>query len=227
VQAEIDAQKRIDKPDIFTPKPIWTTICPAIPSGMKSDEFGAMQYALKIGCKNEVTVFEQVFAGGMAAQFTKTCDMPLSSDSRSVLKSYVTSQLLVTGIGPDYGAPDVGEAVNAQLKSQMAWAAGAKAAEKIGCGRLAEEMMGNLVKYINSTTGEGKGPSRFVQGCVAHYDGYLGYNTQKCQCVADIGRAVFPQIHVSAFEPDTFKRIIKASPLLALQIMGKCKATDY
>ena len=228
-QAEVEGIARIvalPKQDSVI-KGVWLTECKVRSPTNFEGKFGPILDGLDNGCKKTVTVVEQVFAGGVAAQFIKVCGIPKAAQSRSKIKKFIASQLLKVGIGHDFGGDDLGNTMATQTENQIAWSEGAMDAEKIGCGSRADKIISNLESYINSTSGKDGKPSRFVQGCVAHYEGDMGYDVQKCQCVADIGRTVFARIHESAFEPETFRKIIKANPLLAGQMIYQCKAIKY
>jgi len=196
-------------------------------TGVADDEFDAILFSLAKGCKKDGTVLEQVFMGGMSAYFIKACQIPKVSRARNSIKTFIASELLVTGMGYNFSAKDLSKTLGAQTQSQLAWVEGAEAAKKVGCGARADEIVSNISQYVNSTTRKNGWPSMFISGCVNHYNGRKGYDSKKCQCVASIARTLYPYIHYSEFDTQLFRDMTKANPGLAGQVMAQCKAFQF
>ena len=64
--------------------------------------------------------------------------------------------------------------------------------------------------------------SRFVEGCAR---GKL--NERQCQCLADIGSGVIPDLHRREFSREVIPGMIKANPMIGFDLIGRCGIVEY
>jgi hypothetical protein len=74
--------------------------------------------------------------------------------------------------------------------------------------------------YVNG------GKPRFVPGCVAHYKDSYRYSEAQCQCLADIGRAVIPNVYQQDFSPNLIGNITQGNGFVGAQLLA-CGLKNY
>lgn len=199
--------------------------CGSIPQEYKHEDFGGTLYSLKAPCNRTLSTKEQVFVAGLSQYLLTQCGYPSDLNSRMKLQKFLTSSALVGVVGSQYGNPDLGKGLGDQMKSGVAYAVGEKAGKSIGCNTIGKKVANNIVSYIERTsTATNNGPN-YVAGCASYYSGR--YSKKQCQCIADIGRSVSPNIHNTRFSSSSIKRIIDSNPFVGLQIAFQCGIGDY
>lgn len=200
--------------------------CSPSPAKYQGQQYGQVLHSLETSCDYTFSKTEQIFMAGLAQSLLHGCGYPQDQESRRTLQTFLTSSLIVAAIGgTDYSNPDIGKSVPNSMASHIAYAAGTKAYEQIGCSQAGKLISQGMVKYLKKSTSKESGGMYFVDGCVHHYGGQ--WLKSKCQCVADVGRAIFPNIHKSEFDPGKIRAIIKGNPLLSIQMIGQCGVMDY
>lgn len=194
-------------------------------SAQSEDEYAEVLRAIEKPIVRTYSTKEQLFMAGLSAHFHGACGYPASAESRQILQKFLSSSAFVGAVGRKYGARNLGEGLMDQAQSMAAHAAGQHAAQRIGCSALGKRMTDNVVSYLKTTSGANGSAAPFVSGCVDYYSGR--YNKRQCQCIADIGRAVIPNIHQTPFTPGTIKSIIQGNPFVGLQVGFKCGIGDY
>jgi hypothetical protein len=194
--------------------------CGATPTDYEG-EFGPMLFALITGCKRDFSQREQLFIAGLSDRILSQCDVPSHPGTRTKLLSFITASAMV----PSQTLGDnIADHMRNQVIHQAALVAGVKAFDEIGCGRTADRIASSVAKYLGEGANETE-RSVFVRGCADRYAGT--YTVEQCQCVGDLARTVFPQIHGSAFDRGIFKRIAESNPLLGLNVAMQCGIGDY
>ncbi len=200
--------------------------CPPTPANLQGFEFAEALVALWVPCEREYSQKEQVFIAGLTQKFVTDCGAPRNPEARGILQKFLTSSALVGSIGSRYGSPDLGEGLGDQAASMSAYALGEKTATNLGCeGDTAKRMTNNLVSHLKRTASDGAGQSTYVAGCAKYYAGR--YSVQQCQCIADIGRSIYPKIHQYEFSRDSIYSIIQSNPFVGLQVGIQCGIGDY
>lgn len=199
--------------------------CGATPRDYRQHEYRDVLYSIEKPCNRTLSPKEQVFVAGLSQYFLTQCKYPSDIQSRLKLQKFLTSSAFVGVIGRQYGNPNLGKGLGDQAASGIAYAAGQKFAELIDCKPGGEIIAHNVVDYLDRTSsGPAEGPN-YVAECTNYYSGR--YTKQQCQCLADIGRSVFPNIHQTRFSSGSIKRIIQSNPFVGLQIAMQCKIGDY
>lgn len=199
--------------------------CGDTPQRYLSYMFGELLYSLDAGCMRTMTGREQTFTAGMSQYFVNRCGHPADARKRSRLLGFLTSSGLVATGGRQYSNPNVMAAVGDQLDNATLFTMGTEAAAEIGCNEISERLAANIVAYLDQTASGRPGEPSYVDGCVAHYAGR--YGRAQCECLANIGRGVFPDIHSQRFTPASIKSILGGNPLLGFQIMLQCGVVEY
>jgi len=95
--------------------------------------------------------------------------------------------------------------------------------ETYGCeGPVPEDLTAGLVRTVEIADIGGPGSSRFVRSCA---EGRL--DQEQCQCLADLGRGMIPDIHERHYRRGTIPDLVNRNPLYALQIAVQCGIGEY
>jgi len=164
-----------------------------------------------------------LFMSGVASVLLKKCNLPHDRRERTTLAWFVKSGESLATLGNQYGHPDVGKAADNIISSQLTYQAGVHAAQGVECSAPEARLLASgIVKAVESNTqGADGGASPFVKGCTP------SFSEAKCQCLANLGRAAFPNIHQMRYSRDIFPAITKRSPLATLQITTVCGIVRY
>lgn len=201
------------------------SLCGEAPPRYMAHMFGELLYSLDAGCMRVMTEREQVFTAGMSKYFLEQCAHPTDVSKRNRLISFVAASSVVAVTGSRYADPDIIVSTRSQVENSTLYTLGSAAAEEIGCNEISERLASNIVAYLDETAlGRPDGPN-YVDGCVARYTGQ--YDRSQCECLAHVGRTVFPDIHSQAFAPSSIKAIIDRGPLLGFQIAFMCGIVEY
>jgi hypothetical protein len=197
--------------------------CGPTPKKYAEMEYGSALHGLDNNCIRTFSPQEQLFVAGLSRSLLESCGLPKDRGSRLKLEKFLTSSMWVSGAGRRYG--DSREGLGNAFDSLQAYSAGSIASKSIGCGPEGERLSKGIVNYLDRTSGAGGGGSTYVDGCARYYSGQ--YTREQCQCVADIGRSIFPDIHQSAFSRESIGSIVNANPLVGLQMGMRCGIGDY
>lgn len=199
--------------------------CQETPQKYLRHMFGALLHSLDVGCMRIMTEREQTFTAGMSQYFVEQCSQPTDLQKRGRLIRFLTASGVVAATGRQFSNPNLTEMMKDQTESATLYAMGTEAAQEIGCNSISERLARHIVAYLEqSALGEPDKPG-YVQGCVARYSGQ--YSRSQCECLASIGRSVFPDIHSQAFSSASIEAIIAGNPMLGFQIMLQCGIVDY
>jgi hypothetical protein len=195
--------------------------CGTTPQRYQQLEYGSALHALEISCSRKLSTEEQVFIAGLTQRLLEECGFPADQNSRAKLLTFVAASNSVGSLGTDYSAPRIRDAVSSQAVSITVFAAGNAAFKVVGCTPLGRDLAEGVVDYLDRTSTSGL----FVDGCAKYYEGR--YTRAQCQCVADVSRAVEPDIHTQAFSRESFPYISRRNPFVGLQVALQCRIGDY
>lgn len=199
--------------------------CGPTPRDYQQHEYGDALFSIWSPCRRTLSPKEQVFVAGVSQYLLTQCRYPADIQARLKLQRFLSSSAFVGSIGRQYGNPNLGEGLGDQAASMTAYAVGEATAKAIGCTEVGEHLAGRVVEYLDRTAGGSPNAPNYVEECASYYSGR--YTKQQCQCLADIGRSVFPNIHQTPFSSASIKRIIQSNPLVGLQIAFQCQIGDY
>lgn len=203
--------------------------CGKTPEKYNNNRFSDTSYAVVKPCLKEMSKDENLFVAGISMALARSCGFPKSQELREKLSSFHQSSMFVAGLGSQYTNPDFMESMSDSIAGSASLSAGVSAGEALGCNAQSHRIANNIAKYFSRPApAEAEGTAgRFVKGCVGHYANSYKYSESQCQCLADNGRAVIPNIHRSNFSTATIKKIISANPMLGISLAFKCKINDY
>ncbi len=164
-----------------------------------------------------------LFMSGVASVLLKKCDLPRDRRERMTLALFVKSGQDLATLGNQYGHPDLDKAVGSVMSSHAIHQAGVWAAQDIDCSTSEAKLLAHgILKAVESNTQNADGgTSPFVKGCTP------SFSEAKCQCLANLGRAAFPNIHQMRYSRDIFPEITKRSPFVTFQIATVCGIVRY
>lgn len=203
--------------------------CGETPEKHNNNRFSAASYAVVKPCLREMSKDENLFVAGLSMALARSCGFPKSPELRKRLSNFHQSSMLVAGLGAQYTNPDFSESMSDSIAGSASLSAGVSAGEALGCNAQSHRIAKNIARYFSRPAPAEKEDSsgRFVKGCVNHYAHSYKYSESQCQCLADNGRAVIPNIHGSNFSTATIKKIISANPMLGISLAVKCKINNY
>lgn len=196
--------------------------CGPTPQNYRQQKYGDILYFLEKPCHRTLSSKEQIFVAGVSQYFLEHCGFPNDIPARLKLQKFHLSSILAAGGGTQFGNEVQEKAIGDQLSSEVSYGAGYKAAKSIGCTEIGERFANHIVEYLDRTA---ESSSNYVYGCVAHYSGR--YTKQQCQCLADIGRSVIPNIHQTLFSDSSVEKIFKSNPFVGLQVFAQCKISIH
>lgn len=201
--------------------------CPPISLQLTGQEYGATQHFAQNLCFSRyLTTSEQVFLGAFSGVMLNKCGYPASVADSSKILTFIESTWIVSNAGgPVYGKKDMSEVLGKQTESYVALYAGVTLAEKLKCSQNSEQIVQGVVHYLDHTSMKKTGGMYFVDTCFSHYGGK--YTKEQCQCVADLGRSVIPNIHSSRFQPEIIYEITKRNPFISGANVVQCGIINY
>ena len=199
--------------------------CGPTPQDYQQHEFGSTLFSIWSPCRRTLSPKEQVFVAGISRYLLSQCGYPPDIQARLKLQRFLSSSIFVGIIGLEYGNPNLGEGLGDQAASMAAYTVGEVTAEQIGCTETGEQLARSVVEYLDRTAEGAPDAPNYVTGCAKYYSGR--YTKRQCQCLADIGRSVFPNIHQTSFSSASIKRIVQSNPFVGLQIAFQCQIGDY
>lgn len=198
--------------------------CGPTPQSYQSKEFGDALFAIKKPCSRTFTQTEQTVIAGMASYFFQHCKLPSNLSDKQMVLHFLKSQGYVATMGGQHSGR-MTDNMKDQVVGTTAWQTGFGAAQELGCSERGKKVAGNIVDYLNDTRAGPKDRPGFVDGCVSYYRG--AYSRKNCQCMADTGRAIYPDIYEQRYDPMTVKRMIQAQPMLGFTLTFQCGIGDY
>ncbi len=125
--------------------------------------------------------------------------------------------------GTNHSSRDIGQTMQGNVTGATIFAAGIQFARRIDCTSDAAEALAQQIAaaYRKQTTGEGGGPSQFVQTCTPKFF------EQQCKCIAPFVQATHPNVHQMTYSRDIIAQTINSSPFVALQMALACKVQNY
>ncbi len=164
-----------------------------------------------------------LFMSGVASYLIETCKLPKDVQDRLDLAKFVAAGQQLAAVGNQYSHPNLSEMLSDTFDGRASYSAGYITAESVGCtSSVAPHLADGLAEAVrNNTAGQSGGPSLFVETCTP-------VHTEKsCQCVADLGRAVVPNIHQLRYHRDIIARIIDGNPMVGIQLAFVCGIGNY
>jgi hypothetical protein len=187
-------------------------------------QYGDVISLYENGCLATLSPTQLTFTAGLAQALLEKCSVPNNSNDLATISTFLSSSMWVgLGQGRDRSNPNLNESLGNAGTSAAAYIAGMGALDLIGgCSNpAASKISAGIVKLLNRTASI----PRFVDGCAQYYAGK--YSRSQCQCLADVSRAVFPDIHQQTFSPSTIKELIARNPFVGLQVGFQCGIGNY
>ncbi len=186
----------------------------------------AQRSALESVASNDVITLDRTnlpFFAGLGAVLSNRCQLPRNSSQRAELLTFSMSASTSIIFGTDYSNPNLGEAMRSMAANSTLFSAGSEIASQLPCGSsLAENIADGILTSLRASGQRGSdGRSRFVRSCTPRF------NETTCNCLAQQGRSVIPDIHSKNYSPMVIEEIIERNPLLGLQIAFLCGISNY
>ena len=199
--------------------------CPAVSPSLKTEQYGEAMFRTSNLCfPRYFTKTEQFFLGGFSSAIMNRCKY--SPQDKSQITPFLESIWITANLGgPAYASSDLPEALAQSSVSTAALYTGLKMAEAFGCSKESKYIVDGFVRYLSHTSSKTTGGRQFADTCARHYNGQ--YSQEQCQCVADLARAVIPEIHASEFSPEIIRDIISRNPFLGAPIVAQCGIIKY
>lgn len=207
-------------------RPAMLNPCGPLPARYRKQEYGGVVYSLETGCERTFDRHEQIFVVGLSADLLGRCQLPTAAASRRKIEEFLNSSRWVAALGGEYATGSLPQGLEDQQAAQAAALAGEKAVKSVGCDDPRLHVLAlAIVKYLDRTASGGGAGANWVKGCVEFYFGQ--YTEKQCQCIADIGRSVFPDIHQQPFSREYIANITKSNPFLGFAMMAQCRLWNY
>jgi len=164
-----------------------------------------------------------MFTAGAALELLDGCSLPKEMSDRVELAEFVQGAALRAGIGPNYSADNIGDNMGAAMRGQAMMVAGALAVRSLGCVEPdASRLADGVVAVVRSNqASEEDGGATFTRGCQRQF------SASQCECLASIGRGVFPNIYQMEYDRMIIAEIIQRNPLLGLTVAFQCGISNY
>lgn len=202
--------------------------CGTPPPQYASLSFGDALFAIETQCQRDLEPRELLSIAGLVANLSQRCALPKNPADRSLLSEFLTSASLAAAYGTAYSTRPLQKALGSQLANSRAFIEGGTYAKILSCKTPRPRIMvSNFIQYIKRTRDPKARNAHWVRGCTAYYGGRFGLTEDKCQCMADVGRAVFPNIHRKAFDRGYIKNITQRNPLIGGQMVFQCGVIQY
>lgn len=200
--------------------------CGPTPAEYAKKNYGNVIYSLMSGCFRALSYEEQLFVAGYGQMLLDKCP-PSDAASKKTLERFLSPASFAAIVGNQYSNPNLGEGLVNSIQSSTSYTAGAAAFKQIGCeASMTANLAERIAEYLEwAGSGRGLGASRFVEECVLYYEGR--YDREQCQCFADVGRALRPDIHQGAFSSVILQSLVKSNPFVGMQLMSRCGLTEY
>ncbi|MEM8981009.1 MAG: tetratricopeptide repeat protein [Pseudomonadota bacterium] len=156
------------------------------------------------------------FMGGLGSGLMERCGSPRNTAQRLRLAAFVQTSVTGAMAGFDYSNPNLGKSIGSAYQSQALFAAGSVVGQSTPCGAVSERIAKGILAALK---GNEEGP--FVRTCTPVH------GARSCQCLANTGRQVIPNLHQQTFNRRLIKQIIERNPFLGLQIGLTCGIGNY
>lgn len=170
----------------------------------------------KVFTRNEMNL---AFASGLGKYLVDKCQILQPEDSNRM--NQFANAGINTMMGSDYMNP--GNNLKTATNAQEALKLGVALGENIAC-RMPESYLlaKGLLKSIDVSDGVTPGgQSHFVTSCTPHF------SSTHCQCLADEGRAVIPDINSRSYQRELIPYITQKSPIVGISLAIKCGIDRY
>lgn len=170
---------------------------------------------------SSLTAGSLLFFGGAASDLLERCNV--RAGDRAELARLASAAQDRAVYGSNYSSRDLMGTVQGNVAGAGIFAAGVEFARQFECPSAAAEAFAARIAEASRkrTQGTGGGPSTFVKTCTP------SFNQEKCQCIAQIGQAVIPDIYQSTYNRSMIKRIVDSSPVVALKLAFACQIGNY
>lgn len=187
-----------------------------------SDYRGIVQ-DVKDGRSRSLGADELLFLGGVVHVLMQNCGLPASASDRAALLSFIKAANERAVMGADFSNRNLGQAFGNNMRGTAVFVAGTEFGERINCSmRATAALADGIVKIVRANErGSDGGASTFVKSCTPKFD------ETRCTCLANLGRAVIPNIHQSQYSRELVYQIIQGNPLLGLQMPFLCRINNY
>ncbi len=199
--------------------------CGQLPESYQNHEYGNALFSIEKPCHRRLSSVEQSYILGISDYLLHECGYPSDLKSRSKVTDFLFSHGFTATFGGQWGNSRTGETTKSQLSNSAAAIVGQKTAKVIGCTHHGEKLAADIVKYIERKQQVTPGKPSFVDGCIKYYSGR--FSKKKCECAANIGSSVIPDIYDTTFSPETIHKVIELNPLLGSMFTFKCGITRY
>lgn len=169
----------------------------------------------------ELTAQNLAFFGGLGSGMLRQCGTPVKGRAKAEMQKFVLTSANGSLLGTMYSDKDMRKAWASSAQQQTIFSTGIRVGEQIPCAQAERASMGILKALRVSSRGADGGLSPFVKSCRSSFD------QRRCQCLADTGRTVMPDIHKRYYNRRIIKTIIQQNPLIGLQIAMTCKISNY
>lgn len=203
------------------------TQCSSPPSSatQQAGKFGGALHAAKTGCTKRFSSVEETFLGGIASVLIGNCHYSRSAEAQKRLETLVTTAASKTMYGEKRNDEDLGKMVSSQAEHISAMTLGSEIAEKFRCDKIGDKTLKNIDNYLETSSKASSPHGGFVDGCTDYYSGR--YSKAQCQCIADVGRSMYPDIYDMGYHPSIIKSVIDKNPIIGLQITMQCHIGNY
>jgi len=185
---------------------------------------------LKARCLVVLSPKGQSYVAGLSEYLRTECHLPADPVSRTEIGKFLIPAEIVAGYGSQMSKPGLQGVLKNQFENTLAYKAGydyiTDRAKQTCRGELALALPEDIVHYLRNTVYVNGGKPRFVPGCVAHYKDSYRYSEMQCQCLADIGRAVIPNIYQQDFSPNLIGNITEGNGFVGAQLLA-CGLKNY
>lgn len=162
------------------------------------------------------------FFAGVVNGLVLRCSAPSDPAKRADLVAFATTVTSGMAFGSDYSNPDLGEAIASQQARIYSIAAGDEVGRGIPCGELADRIAEGIHDAIAASKQSADGgASAFLKDCSSVH------GQSSCDCLANIGVTVLPDIHSLPYSSELVYEIINRNPAAGLQIAFVCGIQSY
>jgi hypothetical protein len=174
--------------------------------------------------QNEVSLdgASMQYLGGMASYLAKACELPEDKQQRERSLDFATTTALRAGLGINLDEPKLKTAVTDLLSSGLSFESGYETASSLGCAERFNQQIAQLIGSGIATNRNGpSGLSLFVRSCAVEFD------IERCDCIQSQLQAAYPNIATQQYQRRFIASAIKQRPLIAANMVFRCKVSDY
>lgn len=182
--------------------------------------YRSLYASLQSGQAFAPTEKNMAFVAGLGGYLTNACQI-LGPEDAQVVNSFAKAGEIYATMGNNYMNP--GRNLGTATSATATMLAGIRLGQNIAC-RMPDAYF--LAKGITASIKASDGvasnqPSRFVSSCSRQF------SEGQCQCLADLGRATFSDIHTRSYNRAIIRQMIERNPMLGLGIGFQCQIYNY